>query len=104
MIQTMDERLDQWVRAALDKEKVEVSWSLPAKETTKRVVHLHLLDVRPTPALRTPKRPPLQLTLRYLVAAAAADVHEAHRLLGELAFAALDETEFEVETEPLPAE
>jgi hypothetical protein len=46
----------------------------------------------------------LQLSLRYLVTTWAKQSEEAHRLLGELAFAAMEHPEFEVKLNPIPAE
>lgn len=100
MIDRVDERLEKWAAAALGKEKVEVTFAFPP--AVKRGVGLHLLEVLPAPPLRTPKRPPLQLTLRYLVTASAENPADAHRILGELAFAALENPDFDVEIEPLP--
>ena len=101
MINRVDERLEAWVSAALGKEKVPVGFAAPA--AGKKGVSLLLLEVLPTPVLRTPKRPPLQLTLRYLVTVSAEDPAEAHRVLGDLAFAAMDNPDFDVEVEPLPS-
>lgn len=102
MINRVDERLEAWVSGALGKEKTNLDFALPPAESSgKRGVFVHLMEIVPTPVLRTPKRPPLQLTLRYLVTASAEKPAEAHRLLGDLAFAAMDNPEFEVEVEPL---
>lgn len=100
MINRVDERLEAWVGASMGKEKVDVTFApLAGAPPAKKTVGLHLLEVLPTPVLRTPKRPPLQLTLRYLVTASAEKPEEAHRLLGDLAFAALENPEFDVEVE-----
>jgi len=102
VIDRVDERLEAWASAALEKEKVAVTFApLSGAAPGKRGLGFHLLEVLPTPTPRTPKRPPLQLTLRYLVTADADTPREAHRLLGTLAFAALENPEFEVEVEPL---
>jgi hypothetical protein len=49
-------------------------------------------------------RPPLGISLRYLVTTWCENVKEAHRLLGDLMLAALEETKFEVEAIPAPVE
>jgi hypothetical protein len=103
MIDQADERLEAWVLTALGKEKVEVSFAVPGSSSGTRAIGLFLLEVLPAPAPRTPQRPPLQVMLRYLVTVAAQDAANAHRILGELAFAAMDTAEFEVEVEPVPA-
>jgi hypothetical protein len=62
-----------------------------------------LLELGDDPALRSTKRPPLQLTLHYLVTAWAEEPQEAHRLLGELAFATMTHVEHRIDLQPVPA-
>lgn len=102
MFETVDRRLEAMVKEALGGEAVEVSFARPGPGTSARGIGLHLMEAVPTPPLSTPRRPPLQATLRYLVTAWAEKPQDEHRLLGELLFAALDWKDVEVETEPPP--
>jgi hypothetical protein len=100
MIDQVDRQLDEWVRQTLD---VPTSLTPPADAQGERGVNLYLLELVRKPPLRSTRRPPLQVSLRYLVTTWSDDVEEAHRWLGELVFAAMEEPEFEVELEPVPA-
>jgi len=104
MIDEIDARLSDWVKGSLGKERTELSFG-PPKETPKQTtVTLSLVGVLPTPTPRTPQKPPLKLSLRYLVSVQAEDVEDAHRILGTLAFSAMETPEVEMETEaPHPA-
>jgi hypothetical protein len=66
-----------------------------------RRVALSLLDVRP---LETRPGAKIEVTVRYLLTVAAETPTEAHRLLGELTFAAMTHREFQVERAPVPLE
>lgn len=64
---------------------------------------VYLLEFLVNPAPRGPSLPPLALQLRYLITTWSADVATAHRLIGELTFAALAGPDIEVEPTPVPA-
>lgn len=81
----------------------EVSLAPPSASRSGRGIGLYLLELGQTPPDRTARRPPLQLCLRYLVTTWADEPEEAHRLLGELVFAAVESEEFETDLDPLPA-
>jgi hypothetical protein len=100
MIDEIDRHLSDWIGTIL--KKVEVSLLPPARELKGRGVGLYLLDLTPAPVPRGIRKPPLQIKLRYLVTTHADDPLESHRMLGKLLIAALQESEFEVEQEPLP--
>lgn len=100
MIDEIDRHLSDWIGTVL--KEVEVSFAPPAREHEGSSVGLYLLDLAHIPVPRGKRRPPLQIRLRYLVTAQADDPQEAHRMLGELLIAALQESEFEVEQEPSP--
>lgn len=102
VFETVDRRLEAWVKAVFDGEAVEVGFAPPGPGTSARLIGLHLFEAIPSPPLGTPRRPPLQAALRYLVTAWAATPAEEHRLLGELMFAALADPEMEVEKDALP--
>jgi hypothetical protein len=69
-------------------------------------VGVHLLELAEEPAARASNGvTPLQFAARYLITTwDADDPLVAHRLLGELAFAALESTEYMPELKPLPPE
>lgn len=100
MIQHVDQRLKDWIKTVLD--SAEVSLAAPSDAATGRGIGLYLMELADTPPARGTRRPPLQLALHYLVTAWAETPEEAHRLLGELAFAAMDSAEYEVKLDPLP--
>jgi Carboxypeptidase regulatory-like domain/Pvc16 N-terminal domain len=102
MIDLIDRRLSDWIKNTLD--DVEVFLTAPEAAEPGRGVGLYLLELLHTPAARTAQKPPLQITLRYLVTARADAPEEAHRLLGQLIFAALENAEFEVEPNAPAAE
>ncbi|HEX9435850.1 MAG TPA: carboxypeptidase-like regulatory domain-containing protein [Candidatus Limnocylindria bacterium] len=60
---------------------------------------VYLLDVVPQPAVRSAGRPPLQLWLRYLVSTWARERGDADRLLVELAYAAMEQPDIEIDPE-----
>jgi hypothetical protein len=99
MIDLIDRRLLDWIKNTLD--SVEVFLTAPGASETTHGVGLYLLELIHTPAARTTQPPPLQVTLRYLVTARADKPEEAHRLIGLLVFSALENSEFEVESDVL---
>jgi hypothetical protein len=100
MIGAVDDRLKAWVEAVLT--GVDVSLAPPDDSQTGRVANLYLMALADRPPLRSMKRPPLQLALDYLVTTGADTFQEAHRMLGELVFAAMENPEFQVDLEPPP--
>ncbi|WP_338863678.1 carboxypeptidase-like regulatory domain-containing protein [Myxococcus stipitatus] len=95
MIDAVDQRLKSWVgRIAGD---APVYLGVPDRETVEHGVCLYLLELGPAPLSRGGRRMPLQISVCYLVTAGADSPERAHRLLGELVFAALEESEFEVD-------
>ena len=100
MIDQVDGRLEQWVGTIL--EGANVSLAAPAASETGRGVSVYLVELLRTPPPRGARRPPLQISLRYLVTAWAETSAEAHRMLGELVFAAMEQPELEVERDPVP--
>jgi len=104
MIDEIDARLGDWVKGSLGKEKAELIFGTPKDTPKQTTVSVSLVGVLPVPTPRTPQKPPLKLSLRYLVSVQAEDVEDAHRLLGTLAFSAMETADFEMETEaPDPA-
>lgn len=97
MIDAADARLKDWVKTVAG--AVDVTLGPPKDVKAGRAVNLYLLEMLQAPQPRGPKRPPLEITLRYLVTSWADSPEEAHRILGTLVFAAMEEADFEVESE-----
>ncbi len=93
--------LRDWVRAV--DPSAQFTLDPPLAERSGHGVSAYLLEVAPRPPSRGAVRPPLQLWLRYLVTTWAEDPADAHRLLLDLAFAAMEQPDIEVLAEPLPA-
>lgn len=100
MIQEMDQRLTAWVESVLGSVPLFLD---PPTLTFQHGIGLYLLELVGSPPPRTSHRPPLQLLLRYLVTAWAEEPEAAHRLLGDLVFAAMESEAFTVDLAPLPA-
>jgi len=103
MIEDVDQRLIEWLGSVLA-EDIEVSLLPPTDSGDKKIVGLYLKDILSSAPTRGNRRPPLQVLLRYLVTAWAQNPAEAHNILGQLLFAAMEHPEYEVELEPVPAE
>ncbi len=99
MIDEIDTELTDWVKGALGKEKAEIFIGAPKESVKETTVTLSLVALLPTPTPRTAARPPLKLVLRYLVSVQAQDSGDAHRILGTLAFSAMERPAFEMESE-----
>jgi len=105
VIDSIDLQLQAWVQSvAADAAIVFAPPSAGDAEEAAPRVHIYLLHV--VPGLTRTNLPASnavsELLLRYLITVDAADITAAHRLLGELAFAALENADFEVDLEPLP--
>ena len=103
MIDETDDRLSAWIAATVG-DSVPVSLAAPGSPTPPHGVSCYLLDVVPAPAERSARSAPLQVALRYLITTWDDDARTAHRLLGQLVFAALSDASFEVERDPLAPE
>jgi hypothetical protein len=102
MIDQIDERLKTWVQSVVG--SVPVALTPPTETQADPVVHLYLMKIVPVLAAPDATRLPKQVKLHYLVVVRAADLDQAHRLLGDLILAALDSTDFDLDYDPLPAE
>lgn len=107
MIEIIGQEIRDWVGSILT--GAEVVLGLPSDDAQNAQVGLYLMDLYQSNCARVGKLPPLKINLRYLVTARSPRAEEAHRLLGELIFAALQKSEkeppeFEVVVEPLPVE
>ena len=101
MIEDVDQRLKDWVGTVLT--GTAVSLSPPVDHGAEPLVGLYLLDLHPSPPAKGPRRRPLQILLRYLVTTSAEHPEAAHAMLWALVFAAMQEAEFDVDLEPVPA-
>jgi len=79
-----------------------LSLEAPGVRPTGRGVGLYLLELIQSPPPSTSRRPPLQLALRYLVTAWSDKPEDAHQMLVDLMFAAMENSDFQVEQEPVP--
>ena len=103
MIEKVDQRLSEWIGSVLTGD-IKVSLLPPEGPGDKKVVGLYLKDILPSAPTRGTRRPPLQVLLRYLITASAKNQVEAHKMIGQLLFAAMEHSEYEVELGPVPAE
>jgi hypothetical protein len=103
MTDPSDAGLTAWARDVLP--GVEVSLAAPVSTAlTERGVNLYLLELRSRPAMRGTMRDPLQLALNYLVRTWAPDPADAHSMLLDLCFAAMEEPDFDVDLDPIGPE
>lgn len=102
MAERPDDRIKTWVESVVD--GVKVTLDPPTAENSGQGIGLYLLDLVQSSPISTVKPPPLQLTLRYLVTAWAEQIEDAHHILTRLFFAAMENTDFEVERNPPPLE
>jgi hypothetical protein len=96
-----DDLLKNWIAAVCD--GAQVSFAAPRLEEEGEGVGLYLMELINAPPGTGVGRSPLRLTLRYLVTTWAGEPVKAHRMLGELVFAAMEKEDCEVELEPLSA-
>jgi hypothetical protein len=102
MIEQTDQRLREWAESIQD--GVTVSFASPKVDQTGQGISLYLIGLDFAPPPRGVARVPLQFTLVYLVTVWGYEPEEAHRLLGELIFAAMDSTDFELDLKSPPTE
>ncbi len=100
MAEEFDERMKDWVTSEL--QGIEVSLTSPGNQRTGQGVGMYLLELMQSPQPSTNRRPPLQLTLRYLVTAWSGKPEDAHQMLVQLIFAAMENKDFKVELESIP--
>jgi hypothetical protein len=98
LLDEADSRLKSWVDSVAGESLVQVGD--PGTEKGEAGVCLTLLDLIPEPPPRAARKVRLDVSLRYLVSAWAADTAVAHGLLGKVLFAALENPDFEIEKSP----
>lgn len=107
MIERISQEIRDWIGSVIT--GVEVALGLPSDDAQRAQIGLYLMDLSQSNCARVGKLQPFKINLRYLVTARSPRAEEAHRLLGELIFAALQKPEkeapdFEAVVEPLPVE
>jgi len=102
MIDEIDRILGEWVGSVIS--DTDVLLSLPREAVKRRAVSFHLLEIANAVPSRRDQPRPLEVSLRYLVTTWAQTPDEAHHLLGELLFAALEKVDFQVELKPFAAD
>jgi hypothetical protein len=102
VIEQADQKVGDWAQRVVGN-SVLLSYAPPTAVFDETAVNLYLWELLDAPPLRSQQRPPLQIHLRYLVTTWAEDPTTAHRLLGQLVFAALANPEFDIDLTPLPA-
>lgn len=100
--QSTEDRIGAWVKSV--DSNAQVSFGPPAADAKGRGASVYLLDIQQQLPARGVGRPPLQLWVRYLVTTWAPDESDANQLLLELAFAAAEQHDLEIETEHLSPE
>jgi hypothetical protein len=100
MIDQIDQHLKAWVGQTLP--GVVVTLEPPGLAHDGQGASLYLFELVDDPPLRGRQRTPLQAAARFLVTTWAGKTEDAHRLLGDLLFAAMDNPDFQVEIDPLP--
>jgi hypothetical protein len=105
VIEQVDELLANWAQTVLG--EGTVSFGVPDNHHGQAAIQIYLLDLVDCPPPRGGiGTPPLQFALRYLVTTSigeSGNFKEAHRLLSQLVFAAMETSEFEIELNGLPA-
>ena len=94
----IDQLLKDWIVSVCG--EVQVSFAAPRREEEGEGVGLYLMELLNAPPGMGSGRPPLRITLRYLVTTWAEQPGNAHRRLGQLMFAAMENKECEVALEP----
>ena len=98
MIEAFDEKVKNWILKVAG--GVEVSLAAPDGRKPGAGVGAYLMDIMKAAPPNSTKRPaPLQLTLRYLITTWSDQPHQAHQLLVQLMFAAMENTDYHVESD-----
>ena len=111
MLAETDQKLAQWAESIIGKEAI-VSLATPSRagHGDSSMVNLYLMEVIPQSVFRQMeldkirRKHPLKVNCRYLINTRSKSPEKAHKLLGNLLFAALQEPSYEVERAPLSFE
>jgi len=102
VIDQVDQLLKEWVTKVIP--EVQIDFGPPGEPKDKQTVGLYLIELLPLAPASDFRRLSPQILLCYLVTTWAAGPEDAHRMLGNLVFAAMEDSRFEVELMPLPAQ
>ena len=102
MIDTIDQQLKEWVNSTVAGQ--DILMSMPPATVDRSTVALSLYELDTAVPGRCDGPRPIELTLRYLVTTHAEEPIEAHRVFGQLLFAAIENPAFVVDNRPLPIE
>lgn len=104
MIDQADRQLKAWINGLLGDAILTFGppERTPSGPGVKDGVSCYLLSLDDKPPERAPQRAPLQITLCYLITTCAETPEQAHRLLGQLVFAAMQVSDWEVELQLIP--
>jgi Carboxypeptidase regulatory-like domain len=95
MIDALDRQLREWIGSVV--KDAEVDLGAPPASAKDTAVSCYLLDVQNAVPVRGGVQRSFELAARYLVTVAGDDAEAAHRVLGELIFAALARPDWQVE-------
>lgn len=102
MIDQVDQQLQQWAQDAAG--GWSVSLEAPQDGLSGSGVNVYLLHLSAAPPPSTGRTAPHQFYAHYLVSTWASDSEAAHRALGALLLAAMDQSDMDVELTPPPLE
>ncbi|MDB5343447.1 MAG: hypothetical protein JWP89_1824 [Schlesneria sp.] len=94
----VDRELAEWISRVFP--ALKVSFDLPTEAANGDGISLYLLGIEQAVA-KQGRNPATQLSLRYLITAWDHEPQNAHRVLGELAFSAMEQQRLELEWMPL---
>lgn len=100
MFDEIDRGVETWIKDVLG--DVAVTFGPPAPGEGGPSANAYLMEIRSRPPERGQELPPFQVQLRYLITTWDADASTAHRLLGELVFAAMEQRDPELDLDPPP--
>lgn len=96
LIELIDQQLQTWLKELVG--DIDLGFALPPQD---RGINLYLMALDAAPPMRGTVRSPLRVALHYLVTCWDKNPRNAHALLSEILFAALDHPEFEVLYPPI---
>ncbi len=94
MIEEINSLLEKWVRETLG--EVKFSLDIPSDSVQEETINLYLLEILPGQEARGTERPPLRLTLHYLLSAFGKETSRVHRNLSSLAFSVLENQKWKI--------
>jgi hypothetical protein len=99
LIDQADKRIREWIEEQVG--ATAITFDPPGSSQDSEGISCYLLDITSAKQYRGTRRPPLVITLRYLVTTWSSNSVEAHRLLGTLVFAAMQEQDYQIDLAPV---